>query len=218
MTGDIRRTWLRHWHSVIDDAFGSDPTFDFESAYQDPYTDFRMHFQTWDLPDENLRRCFEILPLGKEMCTRASELRHLLRSDIPTTTENEALELFRSGLDGFAKFVEDEELQKPPRLLRVRQSELIEQTRNTDRIAILFETAEQMCVIDEDKSKAGSFLCETLYRLAHSYDVVDYITWPLYPDPDRIDPFRNFALLALTNRYYPGLDANGPILFVVTND
>src|SRR3712207_7145915 len=38
-------------------------------------------------------------------------------------------------------------------------------------------------LVPAENLEAGSFLRETLYQLAHSYDVVDYIEWPLFPDP-----------------------------------
>ena len=116
MAGDIRRFWLRHWHSVIDDFVGQDPAFDFEASYKDPYADFRMHFVTWDLPDESLRRCFEVLPRGAEICCRAIEMRVLYRANRSTIPEQEALDLFQRGLDGFVQFVENEVLKRPVRI------------------------------------------------------------------------------------------------------
>jgi hypothetical protein len=215
MAGDIRRAWLRHWHSVIDDALGRDPSFNFEAAYRDPYGDFRMHFVTWDLPDESLRRCFEVLARGTEMCNRAIEMRRLYRGEKSSMPEQEALELFQRGLDGFAHFVESEDLKKPVRVKRVSRAEM--QTPPGDRVAIVLESIDWNVRVAAENLEAGSFLSETLYRLAHSYDVADYIEWPLFPDPQSIDPFRGFALLAMSDKYYPMLDAEGPVLFVVAD-
>jgi hypothetical protein len=215
MTGDIRRPWLRHWHSVIDDAVGQDPSFDFEAACQDPYSDFRMHFMTWDLPDESLRRCFGVLPRGTEMCNRAIEMRRLYRTEKSTIPEQQAGEIFQRGLDGFAQFVESEDLRKPVRVMHVTRAEI--QIPRADRVAIVFEGIAWNSRVPAENLEAGSFLRETLYRLAHSYDVVDYVEWPLFPDPQAIDPFRGFALLALSDKYYPMLDADGPVLFVVAD-
>ncbi len=215
MTGDIRRFWLRHWHSVIDDVLGQDPSFDFEAAYRDPYSDFRMHFLTWDLPDEGLRRCFEVLPRGAELCKRAIEMRQLYRVEKRTIPEQEALELFRRGLDGFARFVESEDLKKPVRVMRVTKTDM--QTPCADSVAIVLEDIDWNVRLAAENLQAHWFLDETLYRLAHSYDVADYVDWPLFPDPQSIDPFRGFALLALSDKYYPLLDSDGPVLFVVTD-
>jgi hypothetical protein len=215
MTGDIRKSWLRHWHSVIDDAVGQDPSFDFEAALEDPYSDFRMHFVTWDLPDENLRRCFGVLPRGTEMSNRAIEMRRLYRGDKSSIAEQEAIEIFQRGLDGFVQFVESDDLRKPVRVMHVTRAEI--QIPSADRVAIVFEGIDWNGRVGAVNLETGSFLRETLYRLAHSYDVVDYIEWPLFPDPQSIDPFRGFALLALSGKYYPMLDADGPVLFVVVD-
>ncbi len=217
MTGHIRKSWLRHWHSVIDDAFGQDPSFDFEAAYRDPYGDFRMHFMTWDLPDESLRRCFGLLPRGTEMCNRAIEMRRLYRGEKSSIPEHDAFAFFQRGLDGFAQFVEGadlDDLKKPIRIARVTRAEI--QMPPGDRVAIVFEGIDWTGRVAAENLETGSFLRETLYRLAYSYDVVDYIEWPLFPDPQTIDPFRDFALLALSDEYFPML-ADGPVLFVVTD-
>jgi hypothetical protein len=215
MTADIRRSWLRHWHSVIDDVIGADPAFDFEAAYQDPYGDFRMHFVTWDLPDESLRRCFEVLPRGGEICTRAIEMRRLYRGEKSSIPQQEALELFQRGLIGFAQFVESEDLRKPIRVTTVTRAELLSPC--ADRVAVILEAVDWSACFAAENRGVGSFLLETLYRLAYSYDVADYVRWPLSPDPQSVDPFRVFALLALSDKYYPMLDADGPVLFVVAD-
>jgi hypothetical protein len=215
MTADIRKSWLRHWHSVIDDAVGQDPSFDLEAAQEDPDSDFRMHFMTWDLPDESLRRCFGVLPSGAEMCNRAIEMRRMYRGEKSGIPEQEAQKLFQRGIEGFAQFVESEDLRKPVRVMRVTRAEI--QIPRADRVAIVLEGIEWNGRVPAENLEAGSFLRETLYRLAHSYDVVDYVEWPLFPDPQSIDPFRGFALLALSNKYYPMLDADGPVLFVVAD-
>lgn len=218
MKDDIRRSWLRHWHSVIDDAAGTDPSFDFEAAYEDPYGDFRMHFKTWDLPDESLRRCFGALPQGTEMCNRAIEMRRLCRGEKSSMPEQDALALFQRGLNGFAPFVESEndrnELKKPVRVTHVTRAEI--PMLSGDRVAIVLEGIDWSGQVAAENLEARSFLRETLYRLAHSYDVVDYVTWPLLHDPHSIDPFRGFALLAVSGEYLPML-ADSPVLFVVTD-
>lgn len=215
MMSDIQRSWLRHWHSVLDNAFGKDPKFEFEAARKDPYGDFRMHFMTWDLSDSDLHRCFGVLPKGAEMCNRAIEMRTLVRSDKSPMSEQEAIELFRRGLGGYAQFVENEDLKKPIRVVRGTWAEIYPQPMmQTDRVAVVLEYVDWG--MSTECQEAHHFLHETLYRLAHAYDVVDYVDWPLTPDPHSIDPHRGLALLAVTNEYYPAL-ADGPVLFVVTD-
>lgn len=212
----LQRTWLRHWHTVIDEVFGRDPKFDFEAACEDPYGDFRMHFMTWGLPDESLQRCFQVLPHGDEICKRAIEMRSRCRASEPNLSERDALEHFRRGIDSFARFVENEDLKKPIRVMRGTSGEIGEQMARADRVAVLFEDVHWN--LSSEVANAGAFLGETLYRLANSYDVADYVDWPLLPDPESIDPFRSFATLALSNKYYPLIDADGPVLFVETDE
>jgi hypothetical protein len=200
---------------VLDDAFGQDPSFEFEAAYEEPYADFRMHFVTWDLPDAGLHRCFEMLPRGAEMCNRAIEMRSLYRAKKSAISEREALELFQRGLGGFAQFVASEDLKKPVRVVRGTSAEL--NVIHADRVAVLLEGIDWNVRFDEETLEVKPFLSETLYRLAYSYDVADYVTWPLFPDPQAIDPYRGFALLAFSDVYFPLLDADGPVLFIATD-
>ena len=212
---DRRRSWLRHWHSIINAEVGSDSSFDFEAAYDDPHGDFRMHFLTWDLSDDALHRCFEVLPVGWQMANRAIEMRSLYRTDTPKLSEESAVDLFQTGLDAYSKFSDDPELKKPIRVRQVSSDDLNSATANTDRVAVLLEYVDWQ--IPTENSGVGSFLRETLYRLAHSYDVVDHIVWPLIGDTQLIEPYRPFATLAITGTFFPLLDEVGPVLFVTTN-
>ena len=212
---DRRRSWLRHWHSIIDAEIGADSSFDFEAAYVDPYGDFRMHFVTWDLSDDALHRCFEVLPVGQQMANRAIEMRSLYRTNATTLSEQAAVDLFQTGLDAYTQFIDDAELKKPIRVKRVSADGFASATENTERVAVLLEDVNWQ--IPPENSGVGSFLHETLYQLAHSYDVVDYIEWPLIPDSQSIEPYRPFATLALTDTYFPLLDEDGPVLFMTTD-
>jgi hypothetical protein len=213
---DRRRSWLHHWHSVIDAEAGPDPSFDFEAAYDDPYGDVRMHFMTWDLSDDALHRCFEVLPTGQQMAHRAIEMRSLLRSlhraDTPAISEEEAVDLFQTGLNAYSQFSDDPELRKPIRVRRVSSDDFISTAANTDRVAVLLEDIDWQ--IPAEHLGVRSFLSETLYRLAHSNDVRDYIGWPLIPDPQSVNPYRPFAALGITHIYFPLLDEDGPVLFI----
>lgn len=212
---DRRRSWLRHWHDVIDAETGLDSSFDFESAYDDPYSDYRMHFVTWDLSDDALHRCFEALPAGQQMAERAIEMRCLSRTRKPQLSEESAVDLFEIGLDAYSKFSDDRGLKKPIRVRYVSSAEFSAAAMNTDRVAVLLETIDWQ--IPTENSGVSSFLRETLYRLAHSYDVVDHIDWPLIHDPQSLDPYRSFARLGVTDNYWPLLDKDGPVLFVTTD-
>ncbi|SMP48111.1 hypothetical protein SAMN06265222_102382 [Neorhodopirellula lusitana] len=213
---DRRRSWLRHWHSVIDAEVGADPSFDFGAAYDDPYGDFRMHFLTWDLSEDALHRCFDVLPLGRQMADRAIEMRSLYRGNALKLSDDAAVDLFQAGLDAYCQFSDDPELRKPIRVRQVTSDDLNSATANTDRVAVLLEDVDWQ--IPAENGEAGSFLRETLYRLAHSYDVVDHIEWPLVGDTQSAEPDRPFALLAITGIYFPLLDEDGPVLFVITDN
>ena len=212
---DHRRFWLRHWHNIIDAEIGVDSSFDFETAYDDPYCDFRMHFVTWDLSDDALHRCFEVLPFGQQMADRAIELRSLRRANAISLSEQAAVDLFQTGLDAYSRFSNDKELKKRIRVKWVAADSLNSAAANTDRVAVLLEDVDWQ--IPFENAQAGSFLRETLYRLAHSYDVVDHIEWPLIPNSQTVEPYRPFAILALTGRYFPLMDEEGPVLFVTTD-
>ena len=60
--------------------------------------------------------------------------------------------------------------------------------------------------------KAFYFLSEPLYQLAASYEVADWIRWPLCASPDADDPTLPIYQLA-TGGWSPGWDDQGAFLF-----
>lgn len=202
--------WLRHWHSVIDAELGEDPSFDFNAVCSDPDSDFRRHFMTWDLSDEGLRQCFEALPFGTQLADRAIEMRSLYRTNTPRISVKVAVELFQQGLNAFAHFSNDADLRKPIRVKQVPSNKLNSEMMYADCVSIVLDDL----TISKEKCEVRYFVRETLYRLAHSYEIANYIDWPLFSDPKRINPYRSFAELALTNQYFPSLDEEGPVLFL----
>ncbi len=212
---DTQRGWLRRWHDILDEHFGADPKFDFEEAVDSPDTDFRMHFMTWGLPDESLLRCFNIFPGGVPLGYRAIEMRNLYRDEERNLSETEAIELFQDGLKRFARFSDDADLKKPFRVQHVASDKLNEATMYTDRVGIVFEDVQLR--LNDEAFKAPCFLRETLYRLANSYEIVDYIYWPIYLDRDGVDPHQPIAKLVIGSKYYAMLDDEGPVLFIVSD-
>lgn len=210
---ETRRVWLRQWHDILDEAFGPDPNFDFDEAVESPDDDFRMHFMTWDLSDEQLMRCFQILPGGEALGRRAIEMRSLLRGEQRSISEAEAKEMFHEGLSRYATFSDDADLKKPFQVKHVASDDLINATMHADRVGIVFEDVD----LDggDEAFLVSDFLTETLYRFAYSYEVLDYITWPLYADPDGIEPHEPIAKLVMGSQYYALLDEDGPLLVVV---
>lgn len=209
-----RRKWLLHWHGILDAELGPDPLFNLKSAFEDPYGDCRMHFATWDLSDEALCRCFEVLPHGAEMAERAIETRSILRADTKPVTADTAVKLFEDALNRFSQFIDAPDLSKPIQVRHISSEELNVEAGYTERIRVLFEDVNWS--FSPDHCEASSFLTETLYRLAHSYEVADYVKWPLFTDARSIDPHKPLATLILSGGYYPVLDEDGPVLFAVT--
>lgn len=149
------------------------------------------------------------------MANRAIEMRSLYRADTPKLSEESAVDLFQTGLDAYSKFCDDPELKKPIRVRQVSSDDLNSATANTNRVAVLLEHVDWQ--IPTENSGVGSFLRETLYRLAHSYDVVDHIEWPLIGETQSVEPYRSFATLAITGIYFPLLDEAGPVFFMTTD-
>lgn len=211
----LERTWLRHWHEILDAEVGPDPNFDFEKACEEPDGDFRMHFVTWELSDDALRRCFEVLPLGPQLAERAIEMRTHHRGDKPQLSEDEAMGLFQTGLEAVTRFSDDPDLKKPVRAQEVSKDDLSTATSTSDRVAVVLEDVQWNA--SPEYKAANSFLHDTLYQLSQSYDVADHVSWPLFGDPATVELYRPLAILSLTGKYFPLLDENGPVLFVLVN-
>ena len=213
---DIRvmQPWYRHWHSILDEALGGKPDFDLEAAISDPRTNFRMHFCTWDLPDADLYRCFSIFSCGEEFARRAIEMRNMSRDRDFSITEARAEEHMRMGIEGYCRFSQEPTLRNDIEIVRGTEDDVWEQSCSTDNI---WELLEYMDYTDPLAIEISQFLTETLYRLASSYEIAKYITWPLYVDEHKIDPQRHFALLHATEKYVPRMGPDGPILFIKTD-
>ncbi|MCR9197660.1 MAG: hypothetical protein NXI04_03355 [Planctomycetaceae bacterium] len=213
---ETEHTWLRHWHNILDAEVGPDPNFDFEEACEEPDEDFRMHFVTWELSDDGLRQCFEVLPHGPQLADRAIEMRSLHRAESQPLSEEDARELFRTGIEAVGRFSDDADLAKSIRTMRVSKEDLSTATSTCDRVAVVLEDVNWNAA-PENKT-ASSFLNETLYQLAQSYDVADHVAWPLFGDPESVELYLPFATLALSGIYFPLLDEDGPVLFIMANE
>ena len=138
-TEDLRKKWLKHWHEMIDSELGADPGFKFKAAYKNPSDDFRMHFQTWDLTDETLKKCFEILPFGEQMVARAIEMRQLIRSS-KILSEESAIEHYELALNAMRRLSSEEELNNSMRVVRVSDDEFIERCTHCDSVSVVLES------------------------------------------------------------------------------
>ena len=172
-----------------------------------------MHFVTWDLPDPDLHRCFEIFSCGRSMADRAIEFRTLCRKGVTQMSENDAVECLQSGLHAYACFSDRPELRAEIQFFRGTRDQIQTEIGYTENLWELVEAVSQHPLVAE----ISDFLVETLYRLASSYQVAEYILWPLFADPKSINPHRHFAMLELTHRYQAQLGEDGPILFIQTD-
>lgn len=213
---ELELSWLRHWHDILNAEVDVDPNFDFEEASEEPNEDFRRHFMTWELPDDGLRRCFDVLPHGQQMAERAIEMRTLHRAESPQLTVEEATVLFQEGIKAIGRFSDDPDLDKPIRTQQVSAEQLSTATSTSDRVAVVLEDVNWNTLAEH--KAANSFLHETLYQLAQSYDVADHVTWPLFGDPETVELYRPFATLALSGTYFPLLGEDGPVLFVLAHE
>ncbi|MEM8672243.1 MAG: hypothetical protein AAGG48_32310 [Planctomycetota bacterium] len=210
----VQYPWFKHWHKILDEVMGRRPDFDFEAAIADPDTNFRMHFVTWDLPDDDLRRCFSIFSCGQQMAERAIEFRGYIRGTPPEISDSQALDHAEAGVAGYASFVESEKLRKGVKVVRGTNDEIGVELSKTDSMHELLENMEWS---DPLAPEIDGFLSETLYRLASSYDIAEYILWPLYVDHNFIDPQRHFAILDVCDRFTVRLAKDGPTLFITTD-
>ena len=210
----VQHSWFEHWHRILDEVTGEMPGFDLEGAIAEPDANFRMHFVTWDLPDDDLRRCFDIFSCGENMVNRAIEFRALCRGTPPEISEAQALEHATAGLAGYASLLANEELQTDVKVVRGPREELDTRISRTNN---MYELLEDLECSDPLAAEINDFLSETLYRLASSYNVAEYVLWPLYVDPNSVDPQRHFAILDLSDRYSARLAEDGPTLFVRTD-
>ena len=207
-----QRPWYQHWHSILDEVLGKKAGFDLEAAIADPSGDFRMHFCTWDLPDADLHRCFSIFSCGKELARRAIEMRLICREKSFSLSETEAIKHMKDGLEGYRYFSKAPCLRQGFQIVRGTDDEIYDQLNAAD---YFLELLEYMDCTDSLSVEIRGFLNETLYRVASSFDITEYILWPLYVDKNEIDPQRHFAMLNATGTYFARISADGPTLFII---
>lgn len=215
---DIARDWQVAWHGILDAELGPDPEAAAGDGPSEPDCDFRLQFETWNLPDAALARCLGLLPRGSALAARAIEMRARLR-DGPgeAMTEAEALACLRRGLAELARHVEtDFGPAKAPRVLRGDGRALIDAFQHADPPTI--DLDDRLPALarrhsGESGRAAYFFTREILYRLASDAAVARWIAWPLCHDPAASDPYRDFARLS-GQGFHPGLDGAGVFLFV----
>lgn len=214
----IAREWQAAWHGILDAELGSDPEAVAGDGLPEPDCDFRLQFETWNLPEAALARCFGLLPQGAALAARAIELRDRLRGEAEEAmSEAEALACLEQGLSELAAHVEtDFGPSETPRLLRGDGKALIDAFMSADPPTI--DLDDRLPALARQHSGAPGeaaffFTGEILYRLASDYAAAHWIAWPLCQDPAAGDPYREFARLS-GQGFHPGLDDAGVFLFI----
>lgn len=214
----VTRDWQAAWHGILDAELGPDPEAAAGEDLPELDCDFRIQFETWDLADDALARCFGLLPRGPALAARAIEMRAALRGEAEEPiSDAEALASLRQGLSELARHVDtDFGTAEDPRLLRGDGKALVDAFQRADPPTIdlddrLPELARQHS--GPRGEAAFFFTSEILYRLASDYAVARWIAWPLCHDPKASDPYRAFARLS-GRGCHPGLDDAGVFLFV----
>jgi len=142
-------------------------------------------------------------------------MRTLMRDVSRELSEAKAIELYQEGLERFATFSDDEDLKKAIQVKRIPSGNLNEAAKHTDRVGIVFEQVD--LGLDEEAFHISHFLRETLYRLAHCYEIVDYVLWPAFNDSTGVDPHEPIAKLVIGGKHFALLDNSGPLLLILSD-
>jgi hypothetical protein len=181
-----QRVWQFKWHEILNDYPDPDGGASVTPApLPDLDSDFRLHFNLWQLPPDARQRAFAILPCGDEMLVRVE--RHLSAQRRPLEPE-QAIALLRRGL----RLAQNAGVKALPAV------EMHIEVLSEADIALLdafakagdpfYKIRDQLS--DGAKAHNGQagwdayfFLSEPLYRLRSSYHSRDWVLWPLCSDP-----------------------------------
>jgi hypothetical protein len=179
---DRLKIWQVRWHEILngypDPDGGASVTLD---PLPDMSSDFRLHFNMWQAPQQARQDAFAIFPCGDEMLARVD--RHLSSRRIPLDPE-QAVGLLRSGLqlaqDAGVTTLPAPEIQID--VLSERDIPMLDAFKNADDP--FDEVRDQLSASVRARTgeiglDAYYFLSEPLYRLRSSYHPADWVRWPL---------------------------------------
>ncbi len=185
-----QQAWQLRWHEILNDYPDPDGG---PSITPDPLpnmdSDFRLHFNLWQVPPEARQRAFAILPSGNDMLARVE--RHLSAQRRPLDPE-QAIGLLRTGLrlahSAGVKRLPGHEMQID--VVSEVDIPLLDVFQSADDPFYEIRdglSARAMARHGEIGFDAYFFLSEPLYRLRSSYHSADWVMWPLCGDPGAAD-------------------------------
>ena len=210
--------WQQHWHQILDahapDEDGADGKHD---VLPDPGDDARVHTALWLIGGASQSparaQAMHIMPAGDHMLAR---LEAHLSSSHATVDADQAKALLRHALMLVRKLNLDvPDADSPIRVLDESMVPLLTAFAQADTPFLDFRDALGDMAEEHGGRigmKAFYFLSEPLYQLAASYEVADWIRWPLCASPDADDPTLPIYQLAVGG-WSPGWDDQGVFLF-----
>lgn len=216
------KEWQRRWHQILDsykDHPGEGPeNKGVPNPLPDMDSDIRLQFNFWSTRwksgPEARRRAFSILPRGDQMLARIEE--HLSAKRKPIDADYATM-ILRKGLD----LTRELGIEAPDPFGRVR---VMENPTISPQDAFARADSPFMHLRDalgdlaakengEPGSGAYYFLSEPLYRLASTYDIAEWVTWPLCSSSDVDHDPTTAAYLLWNGGWSAGWDEDGLFLF-----
>lgn len=216
------KEWQRRWHQILDsyndhpdekpdDKGVPDPLPDMDSDFR---LQFGFWFTDWKSARQARRRAFSILPRGDQMLARVEEHLSVRRKPIDA---DYATMVLRKGVDLTREL--GAEAADPFGHVRVMENPKISPqdafARADSPFVHLRAALGEMAA--REHGQAGSatyyFLSEPLYRLASSYDVSDWVKWPLCSHSTAGDDPTTAAYLLWNGGWSAGWDEEGLFLY-----
>lgn len=212
--------WQRCWHEILDDYEHPEES-ETDKGVPDPLpemsSDFRLQFHfwyvNWPAGIKARRRAFAILPRGKAMLARVEK--HLSSRSVAIEPEA-AITLLRQGLSltrqlGF----ETADPSQHIRIMGENDLPLLEAFAAANSPFIYLRDNLSDLILRECAQTgrdAYFFLDEPLYQLSTSYDVANWILWPLCAPLGTTDP-TEAAYRLYEGGWSAGWDRQGLFLF-----
>jgi len=210
--------WQQGWHQILDVHAPDEDDADGPSGIlPDPGDDGRVHNAFWLIGGAAhagaRAQAMHIMPAGDRMLARLEA--HL--SDPPAAIDvDQAKALLRHALILVRQLnLDAPDADLPIRVMDESMLPLLTAFAHADNPFVNFRDALGNMAEQHSGTigmQAFHFLSEPLYQLAASYEVADWIRWPLCASADADDPTLPICQLA-TGGWSPGWDDQGVFLF-----